>query len=240
MTDDSKFVAYYRVSTDRQGKSGLGLDAQRAAVATYLNGGCWTIVAEFTEIESGRRSDRPELDKALAAARLHRCPLVVSKVDRLTRSVAFLSRLLEAGVDVRFADLPQIAGATGRFLLQQMVAVAELEAGMISTRTKAALAAAKARGTKLGGARIRKSDGQPVTISRVAQKAGADANRERATLRAVDMAPTIEAIRQTGASTLRSIAAKLNAAGIPTPRGRGKWSAPQVKRTLDVLKAMRT
>ena len=138
-------------SSERQGRSGLGLEAQQAAVANYLNGGDWRIVAEFTEVESGRRSDRPELDKALAAARLHRCPLVVSKVDRLTRSVAFLSRLLEAGVDVRFADLPQIQGATGRFLLQQMVAVAELEAGMISTRTKAALQAAKARGKALGG-----------------------------------------------------------------------------------------
>jgi DNA invertase Pin-like site-specific DNA recombinase len=146
--------------------------------------------AEFTEVESGRRSDRPELDKALAAARLHRCPLVVSKVDRLTRSVAFLSRLLEAGVDVRFADLPQIEGATGRFLLQQMVAVAELEAGIISTRTKAALAAAKARGTALGGPRIRKN-GQPVVISRSAQKTGAAANHLRAVDRAADLARPI-------------------------------------------------
>jgi DNA invertase Pin-like site-specific DNA recombinase len=152
-TNDGKFVCYYRVSTGRQGKSGLGLDAQRAAVATYLNGGSWQIFDEFTEVESGKRPDRPALDKALAAARLHRASLVVSKVDRLTRSVAFLSRLLEAGVDVRFADLPQIEGATGRFLLQQMVAVAELEAGMISARTKAALAAAKKRGKKLGGNR---------------------------------------------------------------------------------------
>jgi DNA invertase Pin-like site-specific DNA recombinase len=94
MASDGKFVAYYRVSTERQGRSGLGLEAQQAAVANYLNGGDWRIVAEFTEVESGRRSDRPELDRALAAARLHRCPLVVSKVDRLTRSVAFLSRLL--------------------------------------------------------------------------------------------------------------------------------------------------
>src|ERR1700722_19888266 len=165
MVSNGKFVAYYRVSTERQGRSGLGLDAQRSAVAGYLNGGNWSIVSEFTEVESGRKADRPALDKALSAARLHRCPVVVSKVDRLTRSVAFLSRLLEAGVDVRFADLPQIEGATGRFLLQQMVAVAELEAGMISTRTKAALAAAKARGKTLGGARIRKSDGQPAVIS---------------------------------------------------------------------------
>src|SRR5260370_10250539 len=127
------------------------MGGQDAAVATYLKGGDWQIVADFTEVESGKRSDRPELDKVLAAARLHRASLVVSKVDRLTRSVAFLSRLLEAGVDVRFADLPQIEGATGRFMLQQMVAVAELEAGMISARTKAALAAAKKRGKKLGG-----------------------------------------------------------------------------------------
>jgi DNA invertase Pin-like site-specific DNA recombinase len=109
--------------------------------------------AEFTETESGKRADRPELDKALAAARTHRLPLVVAKVDRLTRSVAFLSRLLEAGVDVRFADLPMIEGPTGRFMLQQMASVAELEAGMIAARTKAALQAAKARGKKLGGYR---------------------------------------------------------------------------------------
>src|SRR5436305_606617 len=153
MANQGGFIAYYRVSTGRQGRSGLGIEAQRAAVATYLNGGDWRIIAEFTEVESGKRSDRPQLDHALAAARLHRVPLVVSKVDRLTRSVSFLSRLLDAGVDVRFADLPQIEGATGRFLLQQMVAVAELEAGMISARTKAALAAAKRRGTKLGGDR---------------------------------------------------------------------------------------
>src|ERR1700751_2424120 len=151
--NSGKFVCYYRVSTSRQGRSGLGLEAQREAVKTYLNGGNWTIVDEYTEVESGKNSDRPALEKALAAARLHRASLVVSKIDRLTRSVAFLSRLLEAGVDVRFADLPQIEGATGRFVLQQMVAVAELEVGMISTRTKAALAAAKARGKRLGGNR---------------------------------------------------------------------------------------
>ena len=101
----------------------------------------------------GKRADRPELERALAAARLHRVPVVVAKVDRLTRSVAFLSKLLEAGVDVRFADLPAIEGPTGRFILQQMAAVAELERGLISKRTKEALAAAKKRGKKLGGNR---------------------------------------------------------------------------------------
>jgi DNA invertase Pin-like site-specific DNA recombinase len=236
MASNGKFVAYFRVSTERQGRSGLGLEAQRAAVAAYLNGGDWRIVAEFTEIESGRRSDRPELDKALAAARLHRCPVVVSKVDRLTRSVGFLSRLLEAGVDVRFSDLPQIEGATGRFMLQQMVAVAELEAGLISSRTKAALVAARARGKILGGTRIRKSDGQRVVISRAAQKTGAAANRTRATDRAADLAPTLAQIRDGGATTLRAIAAGLDAAGIATPRGHGKWAPVQVKRTLAALK----
>jgi DNA invertase Pin-like site-specific DNA recombinase len=237
MTSNGKFVAYYRVSTERQGRSGLGLEAQRSAVANYLNGGNWSITAEFTEVESGRKSDRPALDKALAAARLHRCPLVVSKVDRLTRSVAFLSRLLEANVDVRFADLPQIEGATGRFLLQQMVAVAELEAGMISARTRAALSAAKARGTKLGGPRIRKNDGKVVVISLEAQKQGAAANRMRAVERAADLAPTIAQIRQQGASTLAAIAVGLNDAGIPTPRGQGVWSPMQVKRALEALRA---
>src|SRR4051812_41017959 len=94
-----RFVAYYRVSTSRQGASGLGLEAQRDAVARYLNGGQWRIIAEFTEVESGRRSDRPALTKALAVARLHRVPLVVAKVDRLTRSAGFLERLLESGVE---------------------------------------------------------------------------------------------------------------------------------------------
>jgi DNA invertase Pin-like site-specific DNA recombinase len=174
---------------------------------------------------------------AISAAGWLLCPLVVSKVDRLTRSVAFLSRLLETGVDVRFADLPAIEGTTGRFLLHQMVSVAELEAGMISTRTKAALAAAKARGRTLGGARVRKSNGQRVVISRKAQKSGAAANHKRAIDRAADLAPTIAAIRNDGAITLRDIAAGLEAAGIATPRGQGKWSPTQVKRAMEALKA---
>jgi DNA invertase Pin-like site-specific DNA recombinase len=226
MASNGKFVAYYRVSTGRQGKSGLGLDAQRAAVATYLNGGDWQIVDEFTEVENGKRPDRPELDKALAAARLHRASLVVSKVDRLTRSVAFLSRLLEAGVDVRFADLPQIEGATGRFLLQQMVAVAELEAGMISARTRAALAAAKKRGTKLGGNRGVK----PTAKMRARSTA---VLQQRADARAADIGPTVRALQAAGATSLRAIAAGLNAQGIPTAKGSGRWSAVQVARVLE-------
>src|SRR6476659_9281078 len=186
--NNGKFVCYFRVSTARQGRSGLGIDAQREAVKTYLNGGDWQIVGEFTEIESGKRSDRPALEQALAAARLHRAALVVSKVDRLTRSVSFLSRLLDAGVDVRFADLPVIEGATGRFLLQQMVAVAELEAGMISARTKAALAAAKKRGKKLGGNRgVRPTAEMRARSTAVLQ--------QRAATRAADIAPTIKSLQ---------------------------------------------
>jgi DNA invertase Pin-like site-specific DNA recombinase len=225
-TNTGKFVCYYRVSTARQGKSGLGLDAQRAAVAAYLNGGNWQIVEEFTEVESGRNSDRPALERALAAARLHRAALVVSKMDRLTRSVPFLNRLLEAGVDVRFADLPQIEGATGRFMVQMMVSVAELEAGMISKRTKDALAQAKKRGVVLGGYRGAK----PTAKMRARSTAVV---QQRADARAADIAPTIRELQADGATSLRAIASKLNEAGIPTSRGAGTWSAVQVARVLE-------
>jgi DNA invertase Pin-like site-specific DNA recombinase len=225
MISEGGFLAYYRVSTGKQGKSGLGIEAQRQAVANYLNGGNWRIVGEFVEVESGRRSDRPELDKALAAARVRQVPLVVAKVDRLTRSVAFLSRLLEAGVDVRFADLPAIEGATGKFLLQQMAAVAELEAGMISARTKAALAAAKSRGKKLGGDR-----GARLTVK--ARAAGRAVLMARAQERASDLAATIKELQAAGCESLRAIAEGLEGRGIPAARG-GKWSAVQVARLLD-------
>src|SRR5262245_37367004 len=220
-----RVVAYYRVSTQKQGRSGLGIEAQRQAVEHYLNGGAWEIIAEFTEVESGRRKDRPELERALGAARLHRVPLVVAKVDRLTRSVAFLSRLLEAGVDVRFADLPAIEGPTGRFMLQQMAAVAELEAGFISQRTKAALAAARKRGVKLGGDR-------GVSLSKAARKAGRDAQAERADARAADLAPVIRELRKGGVTSFGAIARALTERGIPTPRGSMTWSPSQVSRAV--------
>ena len=244
MTSSGKFIAYSRVSTDKQGKSGLGIEAQRQAVTAYLNGGNWKIIAEFTEVESGRRSDRPQLDAALKAARLHRAAIVVSKVDRLTRSVAFLSKLLEANVDVRFAELPQIEGPTGRFLLQQMASVAELEAGMISARTKAALAAAKERGKKLGGIRHRvvsvdergkKTYGEQVlNVSSKTRKLAAKALRERTDARASDLAPIIEELQVGGATSLRAIAAGLNGRA----RG-GEWSSPQVMRILERLDPFR-
>jgi DNA invertase Pin-like site-specific DNA recombinase len=220
------FVCYYRVSTAKQGRSGLGLEAQRAAVKAYLNGGRWQIVGEFVEVESGKRSDRAELDKALAMARVHRAALVVAKVDRLTRSSAFLHRLLDAGVEIRFCDLPTIEGPTGRFMLQQMASVAELEAGMISVRTKAALAAAKARGVKLGGERSTKLDND-------ARAAGRAVIAERAAGRAADLAPVVRELRAAGVTSLRAIAAALNKRGIPTAAGSGQWHAAQVSRVIE-------
>jgi DNA invertase Pin-like site-specific DNA recombinase len=166
----------------------------------------------------------------LAAARLHRAALVVSKVDRLTRSVSFLSKLLDAGVDVRFADLPQIEGATGRFLLQQMVAVAELEAGMISKRTKDALAAAKKRGVVLGGDR----GVRPTAKTRAKALAAIE---KRAAARVAGSLRRIRELQAGGATSLVAIAAGLNERGIPTARGDGQWSAVQVSRVLNRLAA---
>jgi DNA invertase Pin-like site-specific DNA recombinase len=221
-----KVIAYYRVSTAEQGSSGLGLEAQRKSVEGYLNGGDWEIIGEFTEVESGKRSDRPELIKALALAKVYNCPLVVAKVDRLTRSVAFLSKLLEAGVDVRFADLPQIEGPTGRFMLQQMAAVAELEGGLISLRTKQALAAAKARGVKIGGF-------NGYVPSKLDRQRSADRRAAIAKQRAKELAPIIAQIKAQGAVSLREIAAGLNARGIPTATGKGIWDAKHVSRVLE-------
>ncbi|KQT85070.1 resolvase [Methylobacterium sp. Leaf465] len=221
------FVAYYRVSTARQGASGLGLEAQKETVRRYLNGGDWSIRAEFVEVESGRKSDRPELERALSAARLHRIPLIVANVSRLTRSSAFLHRLLEAGVEVRFCDLPEIEGPTGRFLLQQMASVAELEAGMIASRTRAALQAAKARGTKLGGNR-------GVVMSDATREAGRATRTAKSKARAVDLGPILVELRGAGIESLGGIARALNERGIPTARG-GLWSPMQVSRVVAKL-----
>jgi DNA invertase Pin-like site-specific DNA recombinase len=221
---DGRFVAYYRVSTNKQGRSGLGLEAQRDTVRGFLNGGDWQLVGEFEEWESGRSSDRPALAQALAHCRLMKATLIVANVSRLTRSVAFLSRLLEAGVEVRFCDLPQIEGPTGRFMLQQMAAVAELEAGLIGDRTKKALAAAKANGVKLGNPKNLKNTEAGRVNGRAARTRSANG-------RATDLAPIIADLRASGATSLRQIAAGLNERGIRTTQG-GGWSAVQVQRVL--------
>jgi DNA invertase Pin-like site-specific DNA recombinase len=225
MVNQGAFVTYLRVSTSQQGRSGLGLEAQRQAVASYLGGNGWRIIGEFVEVESGKSSARPQLDAALEAARIRQVPIVVAKVDRLTRSLSFLMRLLDAGVDVRFVDLPQIEGPTGRFMLQQMAAVAELEAGMISDRTKKALAAAKARGVKLGGWR------GYTPLDAAATAKSVRARQARAAKRAADLAPIVKAAQAAGAGSLRTLAAELDRQHIPAPRG-GSWNAKQVSRLL--------
>src|SRR5271154_4183939 len=147
---NGKFVSYLRVSTARQGISGLGLEAQRASVAAFLNGGDWTLVQEVVEVESGKRSDRPALAEALRLCRKHRATLIIAKLDRLARNVHFISGLMESGVEFVAVDMPQ----ANRFVVHILAAVAEQEADAISRRTKAALEAAKARGQKLGGRRV--------------------------------------------------------------------------------------
>src|SRR3954447_12356056 len=141
-----RYVSYLRVSTDRQGKSGLGLDAQRKAVADFLNGGRWDLIAEFVEVESGKRDDRPKLAEALALCRLHNATLVIAKLDRLSRDAAFLLGLQKAGVRFVAADMPE----ANELVVGIMVVVAQAERKMISARTKAALTAAKAMGVRLG------------------------------------------------------------------------------------------
>ena len=215
-----RFVAYYRVSTDRQSRSGLGLEAQREAVRCYLNGGSWSLAAEVTEVESGKRNDRPELDRALRLCRLYEAILVVAKLDRLARNVAFISKLMESGVDFVAADFPQ----ANRLTVHILAAVAEHEAAMISQRTKAALDAAKARGVQLGNpANLRnRLDGSAK---------GNAAKAAKAAKRAADLLPLILPMKTDGVS-LRQIADGLSRRGIPAPRG-GEWSAVAVKRILD-------
>jgi len=213
-----RFVAYYRVSTDRQGRSGLGLDAQRKAVEDYLNGGGWQLVGRFTEVESGKLDGRPELEKALAACRLHKAKLVIAKLDRLSRDAHFLLGLQKAGVPFVAADMPH----ADNFTVGILAMVAQKEREMISARTKAALAAAKARGQRLGGFRgYVPSDA--VRAAAVAAKA-----RDRA----ADVLPTIREIRAAGTTSLSGIARELNARGVPTLRGGSEWQAVQVQRVL--------
>lgn len=210
-----RFVAYYRVSTDRQGRSGLGLDAQRQAVRQRLDGGTWQLLAEFTEVESGKRVKRPQLDAALAACKKQKAKLIVAKLDRLARNVRFLLTLLDSGVEVLFADMPQVSGAMGRFMLTSMAAVAELEAGLVSERTRAGLAAAKRRGTKLG-----------VTGMQLAAR-----YRTEALARAKQLAPMIRGLQQRRLS-MRGIAAELAKRKVPTPRG-GRWHPQLVSRIIE-------
>ncbi len=207
-----RFVAYYRVSTDRQGRSGLGLEAQRDAVMRHVAGHDGKLVADFCEIESGKRSDRPQLAAAIAAAKKAKATLIIAKLDRLARNVHFISGLMESGVDFVAADNPH----ANKLMVHLLAAFAEHEREQISQRTKDALAAAKTRGIKLG-------------------RNGADrlapANRAEAVKRAQQLAPVLAELKDAGMSA-RRMAAELTARGIATPSG-GRWHAQTVLRMID-------
>ncbi|HYH82503.1 MAG TPA: recombinase family protein [Longimicrobium sp.] len=197
-------------------------DTQRAAVADYLNGGRWTLVGEFEEVESGKNIDRPALKAALAACRIHGATLVVAKLDRLSRNAAFLMNLRDVGVDFVAVDMP----GANRLTVDIMAVFAEDEARRISTRTRECLAAAKAKGVKLGN---------PANLSdedrRAGSKLAVQARKAKAAARTADLAPILAEIQASGATSLRQIAAALNARQIPTARG-GEWTAMQVSRVL--------
>jgi DNA invertase Pin-like site-specific DNA recombinase len=216
------FVAYYRVSTARQGRSGLGVEAQKKAVSDFLNGGSWQLLAEFIEVESGKSDDRPQLEQALAMCDLSGAALVVAKLDRLSRNLAFLAKLQESGARFVAADMPEANELT----IHIMAAVAQAERKAISARTKEALAAAKARGVRLGGNRGNLED-----LMKGPAKS-AEVRSRQAAERAVKVRRQIQAV--TGGidgSSLRQIAAALNERGITAPRG-GRWHASQVQKVL--------
>jgi len=218
---EGKWISYLRVSTDRQGKSGLGIEAQRAAVTDYLNGGNWSVVKEFTEVESGKNSDRPMLAAAIKACRVYGAKLVIAKLDRLSRDAHFLLGLEKAGVDFVCADMPN----ANKLTVHIMGLIAQEEREMISKRTKAALAAAKARGVTLGG-------NKGFLPTKAMNVLSARVRGERADMMAQDLAPIIKELQAAGKTSLRAIAEGLNAQGVPTSRG-GKWSSPQVMRMLE-------
>jgi DNA invertase Pin-like site-specific DNA recombinase len=217
-----RFVAYYRVSTTQQGRSGLGLDAQREAVAQFLNGGGWGLLGAFTEVESGKRADRPQLAQALALCRLTGAVLVIAKLDRLSRDAHFLIGLEKAGVEFVAADMPN----ANRLTVHLMAVIAQAEREMISKRTKEALAAARDRRKRegkspLGGYRGGKPP--PPGVGTAARRAKADTFAAR-------VRPTIEAL-QTEGKGRRQIAAALMERGIMTAEG-GRWDATKVRNVL--------
>jgi DNA invertase Pin-like site-specific DNA recombinase len=220
-----KFVSYLRVSTDRQGRSGLGLEAQRKAVEDYLNGGNWELLAEFVEIETGKKDDRTKLRKALHRCKVTGATLVIAKLDRLSRNLAFIAALQDSGAKFVAADMPE----ANETMIQFMAVIAQHERKMISTRTKAALAAAKARGVRLGHANLPAL--QAVGAGKPGWTKGADANRAAADQYARDVQPVIEDICAGGVTSLKRIAAELNARAILTARG-GRWYATTVRNLL--------
>ncbi len=212
----TRHIAYFRVSTDRQGQSGLGLEAQEAAVRDYLSRCNGQLIASFTEVESGKVRDRPQLAAALHACRRQKARLVIAKLDRLSRNLAFLAQLMEDGVDFVACDNPHAT----RTLLGMLAVFAEHEAREIGKRTKEALAAAKARGVKLGGFRGYIPDPQ--------------VHKDRAVKNAEKVRVHIDDIRRRGITSQKGIAKELNRLEVPTPRA-GIWHDVQVKRLLAIL-----
>lgn len=210
------FVAYYRVSTDRQGQSGLGLEAQASAVAAFVAGRSGELVGTFTEVESGRKAERPQLTAALDACRRRKATLVIAKLDRLARNVAFIARLMESGVEFVAVDNPHAT----KLLIHLLAAFAEHERDQISMRTKAALGAAKARGVKLGNPR----PAEAAARGRAVLAAEAAPARERAL-------PIVQRMRSEGAS-LRAIATALTMEGVPPLRGQA-WHPETVRQLLN-------
>lgn len=211
-----KFVAYYRVSTKSPGESGRGLDAQKQSVLDYLGGGRWDLLAEYTDVEPGRDDARPELARAIDHAKKARATLVIAKLDRLSRKVSFVVSLMDSGIRFVAVDNP----SANELTINILAAVAQEERRLISERTKSALAAAKRRGVALGNPALGTA------------RAFADQVRmEHARKFASTVLPTIHAAQRAGCSSLREIAASLNAQGVPTRRG-CSWTAAAVSRVL--------
>jgi DNA invertase Pin-like site-specific DNA recombinase len=215
-------IAYYRVSTQRQGRSGLGLEAQRTAVARFAETEGITIVGEFTEVETGKGADaldrRPQLAAALATARKDRCPVLVAKLDRLSRDVAFIAGLMAQRVPFIVAELGTDADP---FMLHLYAALAEKERRQISERTRAALAARKERGTKLGNLR---NPEHAASVGRQAQVTAAEQF-------AGTVLPIVNSLKKAGVTSYRGIAAALNSRGVRTARG-GRWQVSNVRNLL--------
>lgn len=220
------YVTYYRVSTARQGRSGLGLDAQKTAVRAFLDGQGRNELASFTEVESGKVNDRPQLTAALKRCRQTRATLLVAKMDRLSRSASFLLSLRDSGVRFVAADLPEM----NETVVGIMAVMAQAEREAISARTTAALAAAKARGAKLGNPQL------AAVAPRTAKQAliASQANKAAAKARAELLRDAVDDARAQGSNTLRGIAAHMNQLLILTPRG-GSWAPASVARLLKQL-----
>jgi DNA invertase Pin-like site-specific DNA recombinase len=218
-------IAYVRVSTSKQGKSGLGIEAQQEALSRFADAEGYDLLRMFAEVETGKGSDalerRPQLAAALAEARRKRCSIGVAKLDRLSRDVHFISGLMTHRVPFVVAEL---GSDVDPFILHLFAALAEKERALISVRTKAALAAAKARGVTLGNPRLTET-------RQAAHKAAAVANEAAADQHAANVLPIIRQIKRAGATTLREIADALNARGVQTARG-GQWYATTVSNVL--------